>query len=61
MMRTIRWHLETGKQGGDLEGEVEVEDDATAEEVEAEVRNDMWGFLSLTWEEIPPDTQGAER
>lgn len=51
MARTIDWHLETGKQGGDLTGEVEVEDDATAEDIEHAVREDMWNLLSLTWKE----------
>ncbi len=50
-MRTIKWNLETGKQGGDLDGEVEVEDDATEADIEAAVREDMWNFLSLTWHE----------
>lgn len=49
-MITIRWHLETGINGGDLTGEVEVEDNASNEDIERVVREDMWNFLSLTWE-----------
>lgn len=45
----INWHLDTGKQGCDLEGEIEVDDNATSEVIEAEVREDMWDRLSLTW------------
>lgn len=48
-MKTISWHLDTGMQGGDLAGEVEVEDTATEEDIEAAVREDMWDRLSLTW------------
>lgn len=50
-MRTIKWHLETGMVGADREGEIEVEDSATDDEIEAAVREDMWNGLSLTWEE----------
>lgn len=63
-MRTFKWHLETGINGGDLKGEVFVEDSATPEEIEYEVREDMWNWLSLTWEEVPqpaPAKQGADR
>lgn len=48
-MKTIAWHLETGACICDLEGEIEVEDGATEEEIEHYVREDMWNFLSLTW------------
>lgn len=51
MARTIKWTLENGKHGCDLTGEIEVEDNATDEEIEAEVREDMWNWLSLTWHE----------
>lgn len=50
-MKTIAWHLETGMNGCDLEGEVEVEDDATEDVIELHVKEDMWNFLSLTWQE----------
>lgn len=48
----IQWHLDTSKNGCDLSGEVEVADDASDEVIEAEVREDMWNLLSLTWEKI---------
>jgi len=51
MMRTIHWHLETSMNGGDLSGTIEVDDDATAEDIEAAVREDMWNWLSLSWRE----------
>lgn len=50
-MKTISWHLDTGMNGCDLEGEVEVDDDASIEDIEREVREDMWDRLSLTWAE----------
>lgn len=45
----VRWHLETGFVGGDLSGELEVDDDADDIEIERDVKEDMWNFLSLTW------------
>lgn len=45
----VKWHLDTGRQGCDLEGEIEVDDDATVDTIEAEVREDIWDRLSLTW------------
>lgn len=48
-MKTISWNLENGKNGCDLEGEIEAEDDATEEDIDAAVREDMWNWLSLTW------------
>lgn len=50
-MKTIDWHLETGLNGCDLSGSVEVEDTAADAEIEAEVKEDMWNQLSLTWHE----------
>lgn len=49
----VKWHLETGIVTGSLNGEVEVEDGATDDEIEAAVREDMWNFLSLSWEREP--------
>lgn len=54
-MRIVQWRLDTGMQGCVLEGEIEVDDDTSEEEIERLVREEMWGFLSLTWEyQIPP-------
>lgn len=54
-MKTITWHLETGMCGCDLEGEIEVEDAATDEDIDAEVRQDMSNYLSLTWSVKSPE------
>jgi hypothetical protein len=48
-MKKITWTLDTDKQGGELSGEIEVEDIATTAEIEAAVREDMWDHISLTW------------
>lgn len=49
----VKWHLDTGRVGADREGEVEVDDDAADIEIEAAVREDMWNYLSLSWERVP--------
>ena len=38
-----------------LSGLVEVEDDATGEDIETAVREDMWDRLSLSWRERTTD------
>lgn len=58
-MKAISWTLENGMVCCDLTGEVEVENDATDDDIEAAVREDMWDRLSLTWHVITPQT--AER
>lgn len=45
----VPWTLETGKCGCDLVGEIEIEDDASDDEIDTAVREDMWDTLSLTW------------
>jgi len=49
----IKWHLEHPMNGADLNGEVDLEDSATDAEIEHAVREDMWNFLSLTWDRMP--------
>lgn len=48
-MRTIQWHCETGKQGVDFGDEFEVEDDATDEEIDALVREEVFNIVSWGW------------
>lgn len=50
-MKTIEWHLETGMVGGDRSGEIEVADNATDDEIEAEVRDEVFNFISWSWRE----------
>jgi len=54
-MRTIEWHLETGFVGGDREGEVEVEDNATEQEIDAIIREEVFNFISWGWTEKSPE------
>jgi len=42
--------LESHHSHNDLTGEVDVDGNATDEEINAEVREDMWNYLNLTWE-----------
>lgn len=46
----VKWMLQNGLNGCDLTGEVDVEPDASDEDIDAAVREDMWNFLSLTWD-----------
>lgn len=55
-MRTIKWCLESCLNGCDLEDEIQVEDDATEEDIDTLVREDMWNRVSLTWCELPPES-----
>lgn len=50
-MRTIEWHFETGMQGADWSGEIEVEDNATEEEIEGLVREEVFNIVSWSWRE----------
>lgn len=54
-MRTIKWHSENGMQGSDREGEIEVEDDASDDEIDNEVREAVFDFFSWGWEEVKPN------
>lgn len=51
-MRLIKWHLDHHLTGCDLDGTIEVVDDATEEDIEFAVKEDMWNLLSLTWHEV---------
>lgn len=48
-MRTIEWHIETGIQGADRSGTVEVDDDATEADIDAIVREEVFNFISWNW------------
>lgn len=50
-MRTIEWNLETGLQGADWSGEIEVEDNATDEQIDAMVREEVFNIISWGWTE----------
>lgn len=48
-MKTVEWHIETGMQGADWDGEVEVDDTATEEEIDAIVREEVFNIVSWSW------------
>jgi hypothetical protein len=50
----VKWHLDNGLSGCSLEGDVELADDASTDDIEDAVREDMWNFLSLTWQITEP-------
>lgn len=46
----VTWRLDSDYHIDPMTGEIDVDDNATDEEIDAEVREDMWNCLSLTWE-----------
>lgn len=50
-MRKIKWWLDTGFAGCEHKGSFEIDDNATAEEIEAEVREHAFGHLDWGWVE----------
>ena len=48
-MKIVEWHIETGLQGADWDGEVEVEDTATEDEIDAIVREEVFNIVSWSW------------
>lgn len=48
-MKTIEWTLETGMQGADRSDTIEVDDDATDEEIDALVREEVFNYVSWGW------------
>lgn len=49
-MKKVTWRVETGTCGCDLEGELELDDAATDEDIENAVQDDMWNYISLSWQ-----------
>lgn len=54
-MRTIKWTLDIGLVTCERSGEVEVEDNATDEEIEASVREDVFQYIDWSWSEKPKE------
>lgn len=48
----IKWALETGFAGGIHEGEIEVDDNASDEEIEELVRNEAFNEIDWSWERV---------
>lgn len=48
-MKKIRWWSETGTVGADRDGEIEVDDSATEDEIDAAVREEVFNYFSWGW------------
>lgn len=59
-METIEWHIETGMQGAEWDGEIEVEDDATDDEIQDAVREEVLNIVSYGWRVKEPTYRRAE-
>lgn len=52
MKRRIEWSLETNMQGADWQGAFDVEDNATDEEINELVREEVFNIVSWGWTEV---------
>lgn len=50
-MRIIDWSVETGQSGGTQSGTIEVEDDATDEQIDSAVGEEVFNIISWGWSE----------
>lgn len=48
-MRIIKWRCETGYVGCDIEGEIEVDDDATEKTIDSMVEQEVFNCISWGW------------
>lgn len=51
-MKTIKWCLHTGFAGVKHEGEFEVDDDTTDEEINKMVREEAFNYIDLGWQVV---------
>ena len=51
-MKTIKWYLSIGLAGATQEGEFEIEDDATRQEIEEYAKDKVFNFIEWDWEEV---------
>ena len=49
MTKTVKWHLETGRQGAEWSGEITFPNVATEEEIDEAVREEVHNIISWTW------------
>ena len=55
-MKRIKWYLDTGfGRNCRYEGEIEIEDNATEDEIEAEVKEEAFNCISWGWKEAKVD------
>lgn len=50
-MKTIEMKLSIGYPTATHEDEIQVEDDATAEKIDEEVKQWAWNYIDISWEE----------
>jgi hypothetical protein len=51
-MKTIKYEIATGISEGKHVGEFEVEDSATDDEIEELVLQELWNYISYSWEAV---------
>lgn len=51
-MKKIKYEISTGYCGADYRGEFEVEDDATDEEIEEMIEQEVWNYIEYSWSEV---------
>ena len=49
---TIKYCCEIGIAGQDIEGEIEISGDATDEEIDEEVKDEIFNVISWSWEKV---------
>lgn len=54
-MKRITVHVTTGIQGADRECEIEVEDDATDEQIEEDAKDAMFSMIEWSWWPFDPE------
>lgn len=52
IMRRIKWYLNTGFAGVSYSGEIEVDDNATDEEIEEITREEAFYNIDFGWDEV---------
>lgn len=56
-MRTIKWYVEMGLLGCRKEGEFEVEDDFSDQDIEEAARDEVFNVIGWGWEEEKKDVR----
>lgn len=60
MSRRIQYHFETPYAGGKPSGVIEVDDDATEDQIEEAVRDEFYNLFNYGWHELAPGEEGDE-
>jgi hypothetical protein len=57
----VKWRVDIDQYQDPMTGEIEVDDNALDEDIDSEVREDMWNTMSLTWEIVVDGSALVER